>query len=202
MSADGGARPGGRDSPGGGWAGASSGFDGMERSGGRLRPGGGGIGAIVGIDAESSEPIALGVACGDDTFEVASAVGPTGAGIETEVVLEGGLSEGVEGLETLVAGIVCSLRSFPRPFDSADTLVLGFCRVRGCRPDRITGPGGPSWMVCPEVPVGTAPPEVDACDVPTCWVRVAHEAVRGSVGATYSYNKYQVEGTSHSLTFV
>lgn len=201
MSADGDASPGGRDSP-GGWTGASSGFDGMERPGGRLRPGGGGIDAVVGIDAESSELIALGVACGDDTFEVASVVGRAGTTVEAEVGLEVGLSEGVEGLETLVAGIVCSLRSFPRPFDSADAMALVFCRVRACRPDRITGPGGPSWMVCPEVPVGTAPPDADVCDVPTCWVLVAHEAVRGSVGATYSLNKYQLKGTSHSLTLV
>lgn len=186
MSADGGVRPGGRDSPGGGWTGASSDFDGMERPGGRPRPGGSGTDAVVGIDAESSELMALGVACGDDTFEVASAGVPAGTGIETKVDLEGGLSEGVEGLEALGAGIVCSLRSFPLPLDSADVLVLAFCRVRGCRPDRMTGPGGPSWMVCPEVPAGTAPPDRDVCDVATCWVRVAHEAVRGSVGATYS----------------
>ena len=162
ISADGGERPGGRVSP-GGWTGASAGFDGMER------PGGSGIGAVVGIDAESSEPMALGVACGDDTFEVASAGVPAGTGIETKVDLEGGLSEGIEGLEALGAGIVCSLRSFPRPFDSADALVLVFCRVRGCRPDRITGPGGPSWIVCPEVPAGAAPPEPDVCGVATCW---------------------------------
>ena len=185
MSADGDARPGGRDSP-GGWTGASSDFDGMERPGGRPRPGGSGTGAVVGIDAESSELMALGVACGDDTFEVASAGVPAGTGIETKVDLEGSLSEGVEGLEALGAGIVCSLRSFPLPLGSADVLALGFCRVRGCRPDRITGPGGPSWMVCPDVPAGAAPPDRDVCDVATCWVRVAHEAVRGSVGATYS----------------
>lgn len=143
-SSDGGARPGGRDSPGGGWTGVSSGFGGMERPGGRLRPGGSGTGAIVEIDVKSSELIALGVACGDDTFEVVSAALPAGAGIETEVDLEGSLSEGVEGLEALDAEIVCNLRSFPRPFDSAVTLFLAFCRVRGCRPDRITGPGGPS----------------------------------------------------------
>jgi len=143
MSAGGGARPGGRDSPGGGWAGVSSGFDGMERPGGRLRPGGGGIDTVGGIDAESSELMALGVACGDDTFEVVSAAGPAGTTVETEADLEA-LSEGVEGLEALGAGIVCNLRSFPRPFDSADVLALVFCRVRGCRPDRITGPGGPS----------------------------------------------------------
>ncbi len=189
ISADGDARPGGRDSS-GGWTGASSGFDGMERPGGRLRPGGSGIDAVVGIDAESSEPIALGVACGDDTFEMVSAVGPGGTTVETEVGLEVGLSEGVEGRETLVAGIACSLRSFPRPFDSAEVLVLVVCRVRACRPDRITGPGGPSWIVCPEAPAGTPPPDADVCDVPTCWVRVAHEAVRGRVGATYSLNKY------------
>jgi hypothetical protein len=137
MSSDGGARPGGRDRP-GGWTGISSGFDGMER------PGGSGIEAVVGIDAESSELIALGVTCGDDTFDVVSAVGPVGTGIETEVDLEGGLSEGVEGLEALGAGIVCNLRSFPRLFESVEALVLVLCRVRGCRPDRITGPGGPS----------------------------------------------------------
>jgi len=45
-------------------------------------------------------------------------------------------------------------------------------------------------MVCPEDPAGAAPPDAAVCDVATCWVRVAHEAVRGSVGATYSYNKY------------
>jgi hypothetical protein len=188
MSADGDERPGGRDSL-GGWTGTSSGFDGMERPGGRLRPGGSGIDAVIGIDAESSELIALGVACGEDTFEVASAGVPAGTGIENEGGLEGGLSEGVEGLEAFGAGIVCSLRSFPRPFDSAAALVLAFCRVRGCRPDRITGPGGPSWIVCPEVPagaVGAAPPDADVCAVATCWVRVAHEAVRGSVGAIYS----------------
>jgi len=185
MSSDGGERPGGRVSP-GGWTGASSGFDGMERPGGRLRPGDSGIGALVGIDAESSKPMALGVARGDDMFEVVSARVPAGTGIETKVDLEGGLSEGVEGLEALGAGIVCSLRSFPRPFDSADALRLVFCRVRSCRPDRITGPGGPSWIVCPDIPAGAAPPDADVCDVATCWVRVAHEAVRGSVGATYS----------------
>lgn len=143
MVSDGSARPGGRDSP-GGWTGASSGFGGTERPGGRLRPGGGCTGAVVGIDAESSELIALGVACGEDTFEVVSVAVPAGAGIETKDDLGGGLSEGVEGLEALGAGIVCNLRSFPRPFDSAIVLFLVFCRVRGCRPDRITGPGGPS----------------------------------------------------------
>jgi len=141
---DGDTSPGGRDSPGGGWTDVSSGFGGMERPGGRLRPGGNGTDVVLGIDTESSELIALGVACGDDTFEVVSATVPAGTGIETEVDLEGSLSEGVEGLETLGAGIVCNLRSLPLPFGSAITLFLVFCRVRGCRPDRITGPGGPS----------------------------------------------------------
>lgn len=144
MISDGSARPGGRDSPGGGWTGAFSGFGGMERPGGGLRPRGSGTGAIVGIDPESSELIALGVACGEDTFEVVSVAVVEGAGIDTEVDLDGGLSEGVEGLEALGAGIVCNLRSFPRPFDSEIALFLIFCRVRGCLPDRITGPGGPS----------------------------------------------------------
>jgi hypothetical protein len=147
MSSGGGARPGGRDNPGGGWTNVSSGFSGMERPGGRLRPGGSGIDAAVGTDegkAESSELIALGAACGDETFEAISAAVLAETGIGTEVDLEDGLSEGVEGLEALGAGIVCNLRSLLRPFDSAVALFLAFCRLRGCRPERITGPGGPS----------------------------------------------------------
>lgn len=148
MSSDGGARPGGRDRPGGGWTDVSSGLVGIERPGRRLRPGGSRFEAVVGTDEgkpESSELIALGAACGDDTFEVVSAaVVLAGTGIGAEVDLEGGLSEGVVGLEELGGGTVCNLRSFPRPFESAVELFLVFCRVRGCRPDRITGPGGPS----------------------------------------------------------
>jgi hypothetical protein len=146
ISSDGGVRPGGRDNP-GGWTGASSGFGGMERPGGRLRPGGSGAAVVAATDevkAESSELIALGVACGEDTFDVVSPAVLAETDMGNEADLESGLSEGVGGLEALGAGIVCNLRSFPLPLDSTVELFLAFCRVRGCRPDRITGPGGPS----------------------------------------------------------